>query len=255
MSEHHIEAKNISYSYPDGTKALDKVSFRISPGETVALVGANGAGKSTLLQHLNGTLLAKEGAVSICGMNVEKRNLKNIRQKVGMLFQNADDQLFMPTVEEDVAFGPVNLGLEKNLIEKRVTEALTKTGALHLKSRVPYKLSAGEKKLVAISAVLSVEPEILVMDEPAAGLDPASRRSLISLLDSLSYTKIIATHDLDMALELCSRAIVINRGVIKADGLPSEIFSNEQLLEQSRLERPLSLQNCPVCGHVKRNSI
>lgn len=251
MSHHYIEASNVSFCYPDGTKALDNINFRINHGESVALVGANGAGKSTLLQHLNGTILTQKGVIDIGGVRAAKQNLKIIRASVGMVFQNSDDQLFMPTVFEDVAFGPVNLGLNPDEVEQRVQEALEEVGAAHLGSRAPYKLSSGEKKLAAIASVLSLDPAILVMDEPTAALDPAARRNLIQLLDSFGHTKIIATHDLDMALELCERTIVINSGVIEADGLSSEIFTNEKLLKASRLEKPLGLQNCPNCGSKK----
>ncbi|MFA6091495.1 MAG: ABC transporter ATP-binding protein [Elusimicrobiota bacterium] len=241
MSHHIIEADAIRYSYPDGTAALGGVSFRISHGESVALVGENGAGKSTLLQHFTGCLFPESGSLSIGGVPVSKQNLLAVRRAVGMVFQNPDDQLFMPTVFEDVAFGLLNLGVPEAELEGKVMAALETVGAPHLRARPPYRLSQGEKRAVSIAGVLAMSPDILVMDEPTSNLDPLSRRRLIGLLRTFQHTKIIATHDLDFALELCERTLVIHKGSITADGPTREIFRDEQLLMRSSLEKPLSL--------------
>jgi cobalt/nickel transport system ATP-binding protein len=246
-----IEVKNLSYSYPDGTPALNGVTFSVRSGESVAVVGENGAGKSTLLLHLNGTLAVESGEVVVNGARVERSALKNVRKTVGVVFQDPDDQLFMPVVADDVAFGPVNLGLSPEEVEKRVVESLSRVGALGLRDRPPHRLSAGEKRAVAIASVLSMEPEILVMDEPTSSLDPRGRRALIGLLKTFTQTKIVATHDLDFVLDLCERTIVIHRGRVLADGRTEEIFQNETLLEESRLERPLRMQRCPLHGRPR----
>lgn len=248
MSHHTIDAIDLHYVYPDGTMGLNGVSFHIGHGESVALVGANGAGKSTLLMHLNGCLTATQGVMRIGDYPVTAKNLKMVRRTVGMVFQDPDDQLFMPTVFDDVAFGPLNLGLPEAEVEQKVMQALEIVGVPHLRKRPPYKLSGGEKRSAAIAAVLSMSPDILVMDEPSSSLDPRSRRRLIGLLKTFQHTKIIATHDLDMAMDLCQRTIVLHRGQITADGPTIEIFKNEILLANSCLERPLSMQNCPVCS-------
>jgi cobalt/nickel transport system ATP-binding protein len=250
MSHHTIEAEDLHYVYPDGTLGLNGVSFHISHGESVALVGANGAGKSTLLMHLNGCLTGTRGVMRIGDYPVTAKNLKAVRRTVGMVFQDPDDQLFMPTVFDDVAFGPLNLGLPEAEVELKVMQALEKVGAEHLCKRPPYKLSGGEKRSVAIAAVLSMSPDILVMDEPSASLDPRSRRRLIELLKTFEHTKIIATHDLDMAMDLCERTIVLHQGKVTADGPTAEIFRNEALLTGSGLEKPLGLRNCPRCGSL-----
>lgn len=248
MSHHIVQATDLAFTYPDGTVGLAGVSFRITHGESVALVGANGAGKSTLLMHLNGCLLADRGTMQVGDWPVTKKTTAAIRRSVGMVFQDSDDQLFTPTVFEDVAFGPMNLGLSIDEVRPVVEEALARVDAAHLKDRPPYKLSLGEKRRAAIAAVLAMNPDILVMDEPSSSLDPRSRRELIGLLKTFEHTKIIATHDLDMALELCPRTIVLGRGKVLADGPTPEIFANDELLAQSRLEKPLSMQNCPRCG-------
>jgi len=249
MSHHIVEVVDLRYSYPDGTKALKGLSFRITHGESVAVVGANGAGKSTLLLHLNGYLTPQHGTVRIGDYPLTKETLQEIRRTVGMVFQDPDDQLFMPTVHEDVAFGPLNLGLPHQEVESRVTAALERVGASALKNRAPYHLSGGEKRAVAIATVLAMSPDILVMDEPSSNLDPAARRRLINLLKSFQHTKIIATHDLDMVLDLCPRTIVFHHGKIAADGPTEEIFRDESLLEACGLEKIQRLQRCPVCGN------
>ena len=248
MSHHIVEVKNLRHVYPDGTAALRDVSFRITHGESVAIIGANGAGKSTILLHLNGYLAPSSGEIRIGDFPMSKATLPEIRRTVGMVFQDPDDQLFMPTVYDDVAFGPLNLGLSGAEVEKRVTDALQRVGAGHLQGKAPYHLSGGEKKRVAIATVLSMSPDILVMDEPTSGLDPFARRQLMGLLRDFHHTKIFTSHDLDMVLELCERTIILNEGEVKADGTTREIFQNEALLAQCRLEKPLSMQGCPVCG-------
>ena len=248
MSHHIVEVKDLNHTYADGTKAVRGISFRIHHGESVAVVGANGAGKSTLLLHMNGYLTPQTGTVRIGDFPLTKDTVINIRKTVGMIFQNPDDQLFMPTVYDDVAFGPLNLGLPPEEVELRVSDALVRTGVAHLRDRPPYKLSGGEKRAVAIATVLSMSPDILVMDEPSANLDPKARRALIELLDGFQHTKIIATHDLDMVLDLCERTIVIHEGRIMADGPTAAIFQDASLLAASHLEKPLRMQFCPICN-------
>ena len=247
MSHHIVEATDLHYTYPDGTVGLVGVSFRITHGESVALVGENGAGKSTLLLHLNGYLTAAQGTLRIGDYPLSRKNLNSIRRSVGMVFQNPDDQLFMPTVFDDVAFGPLNLGLTRVEVEHTVTKALETVGVAHLMRRPPYKLSQGEKRLVAIATVVAMSPDILVMDEPTSSLDPRSRRRLIELLKTFHHTKIIATHDLDMALDLCERTIILHQGRITADGRTLKLFQDKNLLQRSSLEKPFRMQKCPIC--------
>lgn len=248
MSHHIVEVKDLWFTYPGGTHALQGVSFRIEHGESVAIVGANGAGKSTLLQHLNGTLVPECGTVRVGDHVLTKETMRAVRRDVGMVFQDPDDQLFMPTVGEDVAFGPLNLGLTTDIVEARVREALETVGTEHLRERPPYRLSGGEKRAVAIATALAMAPDILVLDEPSSNLDPRSRRQLIQLLRTFRHTRIVATHDLDMVLDLCERVIVIHEGRVKADGPLHDIFNDNALLEESHLEKPLRMQACPVCG-------
>jgi cobalt/nickel transport system ATP-binding protein len=248
MSHHIVELKDLHYRYPDGNPALDGISFRITHGETVAIVGANGAGKSTLLLHLNGCLIPENGTVRVGDFPLTRKTLDHVRRTVGMVFQDPDDQLFMPSVFEDVAFGPLNLGLPPEDVMERVNAALTTVGALHLKDRPPYRLSGGEKRSVAIASVLSMSPSILVMDEPTSNLDPKSRRQLIQLLKTFEHTIIVATHDLDMVLDLCARTIVLKKGRVAADGPSIDILQNAELLDACRLEKPFALQACPVCS-------
>lgn len=247
MSHHTISVRRLGFAYPDGTRALADVSFEVGHGEMIAVVGANGAGKSTLLLHLNGLLSPSEGSVDIGGIPVTKGTLAEIRRTVGMVFQDPDDQLFMPTVAEDVGFGPLNLGLSPVDVAARVDDALARVDALHLKERPPFRLSGGEKRAVAIATVLAMEPSILVMDEPTSGLDPRSRRRVMTILASFRHTRILATHDLDLAAQLCERTIVLSHGVVAADGPTAEIFTDDALLAVAGLERPLGMQACPVC--------
>jgi cobalt/nickel transport system ATP-binding protein len=251
MSHHIVQAEDLYFTYPDGTMGLNGVSFRITHGESVALVGANGAGKSTLLLHLNGYLLPTKGQLKIGDYPLTLKNLKMVRRSVGMVFQDPDDQLFMPTVFDDVAFGPLNFGMPPQQIEQNVMQALETVGVPHLAKRPPYKLSGGEKRSVAIATVLAMLPDILVMDEPTSSLDPRSRRRLIRLLGTFEHTKIIATHDLDMAVDLCERTIVLHQGEITADGPTRELFQDDELLQRSGLEKPLSMQGCAYCSSIK----
>jgi cobalt/nickel transport system ATP-binding protein len=242
MSHHIVAASGLVYHYPDGTPALRGVSFEIHHGEAVAVIGGNGAGKSTLLLHLNGLLTPAAGSVRIGDLPVTRDTLLQIRRTVGYVFQDPDDQLFMATVHDDVAFGPLNMGLPAAEVEERVATALATVGASHLAERPPFRLSGGEKRAVAIAGVLAMSPDILVMDEPSDALDPAARRRLIELLRSFGHTRIIATHDLDLVLDVCSRVLVIEGGELRADGAPAEIFSNAALLASCRLEPPLGWQ-------------
>ena len=218
MSHHFLRFTDVHYSYPDGYEALRGVDFLITHGEKVALLGLNGAGKSTILLHSNGLLLPTSGEVNVGGIPVTKKTLSVVRQSVGMVFQNADDQLFMPTVEEDVAFGPLNMGLEGDEVERRVAMALDRVGASDLRKRSPLRLSGGQKKRVAIATVLSMEPSILVLDEPTAELDLEARRHVCGIVSAFQHTCVIATHDMDLARQLCDRAIVITDGRVTDDG-------------------------------------
>jgi cobalt/nickel transport system ATP-binding protein len=240
VSHHVLEARGLSFAYPDGTPALQDVSCRFVHGESVGIVGANGAGKSTLLLHLNGLLVPQAGEVRVGELPVTPSTRAQVHRTVGFVFQDADDQLFMPTVEEDVAFGPLNMGLAADEVRARVHAALEAVDALPLAARAPYRLSGGEKRAVAIAGVLAMAPSILVLDEPSAGLDPAARRRLIGLLRSFSHTKVIATHDLDLVLDVCSRVLVLHRGRVEADGPPARIFGDAALLARCHLEPPLS---------------
>ena len=242
MSHHIVEFKNVSYRYPDGTEALKDLSFRITHGESVGIIGANGAGKSTLLMQMNGCLMPTSGTVIIGDLPLTRKTRRDIRRRVGFIFQNPDDQLFMPTVFDDVAFGPLNLGLDEPLVRARVQKALSLVNGLELKDKPPHHLSGGQKSAVAIAAVMAMDPDILAMDEPAASLDPKSRRSLITMLKTFEHSKIIASHDLDLILDVCQRCIVIREGRAVADGSATEILTNKILLEENNLELPLSIQ-------------
>jgi cobalt/nickel transport system ATP-binding protein len=242
MSHHVVEFEDVHFSYPDGTNALNGLSFKIFHGESVGIVGANGAGKSTLLMHMNGYLLPARGRINVGDVQLDNQTRQEIRRKVGLVFQNPDDQLFMPTVYEDVAFGPLNLGISPELVKESVDQALATVGCTALKDKPPHHLSSGQKSAVAIAAVIAMHPDILVMDEPAANLDPKSRRSLITLLNTFTHSKIIASHDLDLILDVCKRCIVIRDGMVVADGPSADILSNKPLLEENNLELPLSHQ-------------
>ena len=243
MSHHIVEVRDLFFTYPDGTEALKGISFRIEHGGAVALVGCNGAGKSTLLLHLNGYLPALRGEVLIGDVPVTRETAAAARRAVGMVFQDPDDQLFMPTVAEDVAFGPLNAGLPQEQIETRVDSALERVGMTHVRERPPYHLSAGEKRAVAIATVLAMAPDILVMDEPSSNLDPRTRRRLMNQLRSFEHTKIIATHDLELVVEVCSRVIVLDGGKVVADGPTRDILNDEKLMLNHGLERPHILRH------------
>ena len=232
--------RGVSFGYPDGTAALHDVSFRIVHGECVALIGPNGAGKSTLLALINGLLQPVAGEVLVGELPVTPRTLAQVHRTVGYVFQDPDDQLFMPTVYDDVAFGPLNIGLDETQVRVQVDRALHTVGAEHLAQRAPYRLSGGEKRAVAIAGVLAMAPDILVLDEPSSGLDAAARRRLIGLLASFTHTRIIATHDLDLALDVCTRVLVLHGGRLLADGTPAMIFDDRELLVRCSLEPPLS---------------
>lgn len=214
MSHHFMRFKNVHYAYPNGYEALRGVSFEIKHGEKVALVGANGAGKSTVVLHSNGLLLPTSGEVNVGDVPVSRQTLPLIRQTVGLVFQNPDDQLFMPTVEEDVAFGPLNMKLPCEEVERRVVRSLEAVGALALRRRASHQLSGGQKRSVAIATVLAMEPDILVLDEPTSGLDPAARLQVMELIRSFSHTCLIVTHDMEMVRELCSRTVVMEEGKV-----------------------------------------
>ena len=243
ISKPALDIRNIGFSYPDGTEALRDISCRIEAGEAVGIIGCNGAGKSTLLRHLNGCLSPSQGDVQIGGHPVRRDTLREIRRTVGVVFQNPDDQLFMPTVFDDVAFGPLNLELPADEIEERVRTALERVGMSHLSDRPPYKLSGGEKRAVAIATVLAVSPDVLVLDEPSSNLDPRGRRRLIELLRGFKQTRIIATHDLELVVEVCQRVIVLDEGSIVAEGPVAEVLNNEELMLAHGLERPHILRH------------
>ena len=251
MSHHIVAVKDLQYRYPDVHAALRGISFVIHHGEAVGIIGANGAGKSTLLRHLNGILAPETGSVRIGDAPVLASTLKQVRRTVGMVFQDPDDPLFMPTVFEDVAFGPTKLGLPAAEVEQRVASALATVEGEHLRERPPYRLSGGEKRIVAIATVLAMSPDILVMDEPTVSLDARARRHCIDLLRSFTHTRIVATHDLDLVLDVCTRVIVLHEGKVCADDAPGIVFADHALLAHCRLEPPLRLQNCPVCGGLQ----
>lgn len=235
---HTIHVDNLHYAYPDGHSALHGISLHIEACEKVALVGPNGAGKSTLMLHLNGILTGSQGSLRIAGLDMLPANIGKIRSRVGLVFQSPDDQLFSPTVYDDVAFGPLYQGLSVAEVRQRVDEALAMVHMTEYAHRVSHHLSVGEKKRIAIATVLSMQPEVLVLDEPTAGLDPRARRSLIRLLDDLPITMLVSTHDLHMVRELFPRMIIMDQGRIVADGPTSQLMENENLLVAHGLEKP-----------------
>jgi len=233
-----ISIENLCYSYPDGQPALRGVNLSIQEGETVALIGPNGAGKSTLLFHLNGLLHSHDGTVKVLGQIVHDKNLNAVRRHVGMVFQNPDDQLFSPTVFDDVAFGPLNLDMKETDVRQAVQQALEAVGMTGYEARSPHHMSLGEKRRIAIATVLAMSPVVLVLDEPSANLDPGGKWHLIELLRSLQQTKLIVTHDLEMVKALCSRVIVIDGGRVVADGDQQTILKDRTLLMAHRLAVP-----------------
>ena len=237
-----LAIEKLNYAYPDGHQAIRDVNLKIEEGESIALVGANGAGKSSLFKLIIGISEIKEGSIKVEELAVGKKTLKDIRRKVGMVFQNPDDQLFMTKVYDDIAFGPRNELLTEEEVEERVVNALEQLGITHLRDRMPHRLSGGEKRVIAIASVLAMNPRVILFDEPTSFLDPQARRNVINTLDSLKMTKIIATHDLDMALDICDRVIILHHGSVFADGTVKDILLDENLLSQCHLELPLCMQ-------------
>ncbi len=233
-----LEVSRLAFAYPDGTQALFGIDLAIGVGERVALLGPNGAGKTTLVMHLNGINTAQHGSVLVGGLPVTKEHMKEIRRRVGIVFQDPDDQLFMPTVRADVAFGPANMGVRGDDLDACVERALQAVGMEEFIDRPPHHLSFGQRRRVAVATVLAMEPEILVLDEPSSNLDPAGRRELADILRSLPITMLMVTHDLPYALELCPRAVVMNEGVMVADGRTRDILADEALMAANRLELP-----------------
>jgi cobalt/nickel transport system ATP-binding protein len=242
MTSPAIRVSGLRFRYPDGRQALDGVDLTVGAGEKVAILGPNGAGKTTLALHLNGVLRSPEGVVEIGGVPLTDASVGDIRRRVGLVFQDPNDQLFMPTVGQDVAFGPANLGLAGADLETRVTEALEAVGVPDLARRVPHHLSGGEKRLAAIATVLAMEPDVVVLDEPGSGLDPAGRRELIATLDRLDVTLLVITHDLPLALELCPRSVVLDGGRVVEDMATRDLLRSPDVLRRHRLETPFGFQ-------------
>jgi len=236
--EPSLVVDDLAFAYPDGHQALFGVDLRLEPGERVALLGPNGAGKTTLVMHLNGILRGGRGRVEVAGLPVEDRTLQEVRRRVGIVFQDPDDQLFMPTVADDVAFGPRNLGLPETEVAQRVADALAAVDMADAADRPPHHLSFGQRRRVAVATVLSMRPEVLVLDEPSSNLDPAGRRELAEVLQALSVTLLMVTHDLPYALQLCPRSVVLDAGVVVADGPTRDLLADRELLAAHRLELP-----------------
>jgi cobalt/nickel transport system ATP-binding protein len=233
-----IEVHDLHFAYPDGRSALQGVDLRVAAGERVAVLGPNGAGKTTLVLHLNGIHQPATGTVRVGGLDVAGRDLREVRRRVGIVFQDPDDQLFMPTVRADVAFGPANLGLRGEQLDRCVQQALDAVGMAHAIDRAPHHLSFGERRRVALATVLSMDPHVLVLDEPSSNLDPASRRELAEIVRGLTVTVVLVTHDLLYALELCDRSVVLDAGRIVADGPTHQVLADDDLLAAHRLELP-----------------
>jgi cobalt/nickel transport system ATP-binding protein len=248
-----LDVRGLAFAYPDGHQALFGVDLHVHRGERVALLGPNGAGKTTLVLHLNGILAAGAGSVAVSGLPVTKENIPEIRRRVGIVFQDPDDQLFMGTVRADVGFGPANLGLTGAALEERVQTALEQVGMADYADRPPHHLSFGQRRRVAVATVLAMQPEILVLDEPSSNLDPASRRELADILRSLDVTVLMVTHDLPYALELCPRSVVLSDGNVVADGPTYDVLTDDALMRAHRLELPFgfdphSVGSPPVVG-------
>jgi len=234
-----LRVSGLSFNYPDGTKVLDSIELTIERGERVALLGPNGAGKTTFLLHLIGILGGGPGAIEVQGVALEPASLREIRRRVGLVFQDPDDQLFMPTVYEDVAFGPANFGVPAEDLEERVRQALAAVGMVGAEERAPHHLSGGERRRVALATVLACQPDLLVLDEPSSNLDPAGRRELAEVLAGLDTTILLVTHDLPYALQVCDRSVVMNRGRIVADGPTRQLLADEATMRANRLELPI----------------
>lgn len=245
MSTPVLEVTKVAYAYPDGHQALFGVDLHVHRGEKIALLGPNGAGKTTLVMHLNGILQPGTGSVVVAGMEVRPENLKQIRSKVGIVFQDPDDQLFMPTVRDDVAFGPSNMGVVGDKLDQVVESALSSVGMLEFADRSPQHLSFGQRRRVAIATVLAMQPEILVLDEPSSNLDPAARREIAQILNGLDITMLMVTHDLPYALELCHRSVILSSGTIVADRSTYDLLADEDLIKQHRLELPFGFKLDP----------
>ena len=243
MSHIHIDVEGLSFSYEGGVPVLQDISLHVGENEAVGLIGANGVGKSTLLKLLVGLDLGFTGSIRVSEVPLEKRTLPKIREKIGYVFQDADAQLFMTTVGEDVAFAPRNYGLPEDEVEKRVTAALEKVHIPHLRDKAVYKLSGGEKKLASIATILSMTPDIILMDEPSVALDPRNRRNLIHIINEFDHLKLIASHDLDFIRDTCERVILMSGGRVIRDGKAEEILRDKDLLEENGLELPLSLSD------------
>jgi cobalt/nickel transport system ATP-binding protein len=238
MSAPVLDVLGLAYAYPDGHQALYGVDLHVHRGERVALLGPNGAGKTTLVLHLNGILEAGAGSVAVSGLPVTKQSLQEVRRRVGVVFQDPDDQLFMPTVRDDVAFGPANLGLSGRALDARVAGALKQVGMADFADRPPHHLSFGQRRRVAVATVLAMQPEVLVLDEPSSNLDPASRRELADILTGLDVTVLMVTHDLPYAFQLCPRSVVLSDGVVVADGPTYDVLTDDALMAAHRLELP-----------------
>jgi len=237
MSISAIELGSLSFAYPDGRRALSRIDLRVARGEKVAVVGPNGAGKSTLFLHLNG-ILRGQGRVCVAGVELNDRVIRTVRARVGLVFQDPDDQLFSPTVFEDVAFGPLHLDYPREEVQDRVTRALSAVGMSGYEEQMPHHMSLGERKRIAIATVLAMEPEILVLDEPSAGLDPRARRNLINLLRDLPQTMLVASHDMRLVWELCPRTVILDGGQLVADGPTATLLQDAALMERHGLEVP-----------------
>jgi cobalt/nickel transport system ATP-binding protein len=237
-----IEIVGVVHEYPDGTRALDGVNLAVDAGERVALLGPNGAGKSTLILHINGVLRATSGSIVVDDIELSEETLREIRSRVGLVFQDPDDQLFMTTTYDDVAFGPLNMGLDRHEVEHRVHDALHAVGLADLASKPAQHLSFGQRKRAALATVLSMRPSVLVLDEPTSNLDPRAKREMVELLSGLEATSLVATHDMDLAWTLCTRAVVLDVGRVAADGPTSELLADEELLLAHGLELPVAVK-------------
>ncbi|MFP5335019.1 MAG: energy-coupling factor ABC transporter ATP-binding protein [Actinomycetes bacterium] len=253
MTDPAVDVRGLAFAYPDGRQALFGVDLVVQRGERVALLGPNGAGKTTLVLHLNGTLGAVAGgtgtgSVRIAGVDVDRGHLTEVRRRVGLVFQDPDDQLFMPTVRDDVAFGPANFGLRGPELDRRVVEALEQVGMADHADRPPHHLSFGQRRRVAVATVLAMRPDVLVLDEPSSNLDPASRRELADILTGLDVTLLMVTHDLPYALQLCPRAALLDEGRVVADGTTRDLLADHDLMAAHRLELPYGFDPLSVPG-------